>query len=141
MISGWGGHFAFCGVLVYCVDPVTQRRVEEIKLESYLAGKVGRILAVDEEILTLRNAKWRAMEGFCTKGSFSLSCSNVAVLKSWLLFRTCRFKDLGHSSNVLEVLPVKLQHGYYLRECSSSDLQYRSEGERLFKCSSVELLL
>lgn len=129
MISGEGGHFSFCGVLVYYVDTVTQRRVEEIKLESYLGGKVGRILAVDEEILTLCNTKWRAIEGFCTKGSFSLSCSNSTVLKSWLLFRNCRFKDLGHSSNVLEMLPVKSQHGYYLREYSSSDLQYRSVGE------------
>lgn len=43
----------------------------EIKLESYLGRKLGGILAIDEEILILHNAKWGVTEGFRAEVSFS----------------------------------------------------------------------
>lgn len=55
---------AFWGVLVCYVDTITQKRVKGIKLESYFGEKLGRILAVEEEILTLGNAKCGANESF-----------------------------------------------------------------------------
>lgn len=71
MISGQGGHFPFCGVLVCYIDTINERRMEEIKLESYLGRKLGGILAIDEEILILHNAKWGATGGFHSEVSFS----------------------------------------------------------------------
>lgn len=64
-----------------------------------------------EEIVILCYGEWGAIKNFCVKTSFSLSYSSCTVLKSWLLFRICGIKDLGDSSNVLEVLSIKWQRG------------------------------
>lgn len=56
--------------------------VEEIKLESHLGGKLGRIKMLGEEIRIY--AEWGAIEGLSAEEPVILSLSSFTVLKSWL---------------------------------------------------------